>query len=149
MKQILLVGVIVCSSTFSAFAACPASKANYQSLEDKTFTITFSEQKKPKSWSNVQATLHTPKRKLDFEFTASNGYEVQSMVLLTTGLKQDHDIDIKFLDKNLKLLSLPQSSDAAPAYIFAPNLGLWVWYSGLEPQEFVPAGIWKFDSCRK
>ncbi len=149
MKQFLLAGLIISTTTGAVFAACPASKANYQSLEDKTFTITFSEQKKPKSWSNVQATLHTPKRTLDFEFTASNGYEVQSMVLLTTGLKQDRDIDIKFLGKNLKLLSLPQSGDAAPAYLFAPNLGLWVWYAGLEPQEFVPPGLWKFVSCRK
>jgi hypothetical protein len=128
--------------------ACNAEKAVYHHLEEKDFSITFSQQKHPKSWSNILATLHLPSRKLDFEFTASNGYEILSMVLLTKGVKQERDIAISFLDRNLKSLQLPNAGEPAPEYLFTPELGLWLYYSGLEPQEYIPPGMWKLDRCQ-
>ena len=128
--------------------ACDAEHATYQHLENKNFTIAFSKLKHPKAWSNIQATLKTPARKLDFEFTASNGYEVLSMVLLTKGIEQSRDLSINFLDKNLKALHLPEAGKPAPTYLVAPDLGVWLYYAGLNPQDYIPPGIWKLDKCR-
>lgn len=127
--------------------SCNAEKATYRHMEDKNFTISFAKQKQPKAWSDIQATLHTPSRKLDFEFTASNGYEVQSMVLLTKSVKQDHDIAISFFNKSLKSLGLPESGELAPHYLFAAELGLWLYYAGLDPQDYIPPGMWKLEKC--
>lgn len=144
--------IIVASlGVFMALAApavsCTAEKAVYQHLEDKNFSISFSKQKDPKAWSDILASLQVPNRKLDFEFTASNGYEVISMVLLSKGIDQSQSISIGFLDKNLKSLGLPSSGEAAPEYLYAPELGPWLWYAGLEPREYIPPGLWKLEKC--
>lgn len=146
MKRIAVTFALMLANMAPALA-CDAEHATYHHLEDKSFTISFTKQKHPKSWSNIQATLKTPSRKLDFEFTASNGYEIQSMVLLTKGIEQDREIAILFLDKNLKPLHLPEAGEPAAAYIVAPELGLWLYYSGLNPQVYIPPGIWKLDRC--
>ncbi len=135
-------------STAGWAQACDASKAVYENTEDKAFTISFSKQKDPKSWSNILATLKTPHRKLEFEFTASNGYETQSMVLLTAGLKQDREVQIELFNKDLKSLGLPQVGERAAAYLFSRQLGLWLWYSGATPQEYIPPAMWTLKLCR-
>ena len=147
MKRIILAfGAL--SISLAPALACDAEHATYRHLEDKSFTISFSKQKHPKAWSNIQATLKTPARKLDFEFTASNGYEVLSMVLLTKGIEQSRDISINFLDKNLKSLHLPEAGKPAAEFLVAPELGVWLYYSGLDPQDYIPPGVWKLDTCR-
>jgi hypothetical protein len=131
-----------------AEAGCLAENAVYRNLEDEQFSISFSEQKNPKAWSNILATLKTPHRNFDFEFTSSNGYAMQYMVLLSKNVKQDKDIEVDFLDKDLKDILLPQVGDAAPELIFAPQLGLWMWYANLKEQEFIPRGLWKLSDCQ-
>lgn len=147
MKRFVFAVCAMMSSTGWAHA-CEASKAVYENTKDKAFTISFSKQKNPKSWSDILATLKTPHRKLEFEFTASNGYEVQFMVLLTKGLKQDREVEIEFFSKDLKSLQLPQAGETAAEYIFSRQLGLWLWYSGASPREYIPPAMWKLKACK-
>ncbi len=133
----------------TSFAACNAEYADYRSLEAPEFKLSFAKQKHPRSWSNIQLTLTTPKQKLDFELTASNGYSMQYLVLLTKGAKDSDDNIVDFFDKNLKDTLLPQAGDVAPAYVFAPNLGLWLHYTNTPEREYLPRGLFKFDHCRK
>jgi hypothetical protein len=146
MTRYFLIFAIWASSSVFALA-CNSEMAHYQNSEDKAFKISFSKQKDPKSWSGVLLTMNTPHRKLEFEFTASNGYEVQSLVLLTKGIEQNGDLAVHFFDKNLKSMGLPQVGEPAPAYLFSPQLGLWFWYSGLSPQEYIPPAMWKLMPC--
>ena len=145
--KIIAASFAVFMALMSPALSCNAEKASYHHMEDKSFSILFSKQKNPKAWSDIQATLHVPSRKLDFEFTASNGYEVLSMVLLTKDIEQNTVIAIGFLDKNLKSLGLPESGQAAAEYLYAPELGPWLWYAGLEPREYIPPGLWKLEKC--
>jgi hypothetical protein len=132
----------------SSQAACMAEKAVYTNLEDQEFTLSFSKQENPKSWSNIQTTLKTPLHKYDFEFTASNGYSMQYMVLLTKGVKQDEDIVVDFFDANIKSLLLPNAGEAAPEYVFSSKLGLWLNYANAKDQEYLPRGMFKLSQCR-
>lgn len=131
------------------FAQCPGELAVYKMPEAKGFSIRFSKQKHPKAWSNIQATLTTPTREFDFEFTASNGYSLNYMVILTKGIKIDQDLPILLLDKNLKALGLPEVGQTAPEYLIASALGPWLYYAGFEHQEYIPSGVWKLTSCHR
>ena len=115
----------------------------------KGFSVSFSKQKNPKAWSNIQATLKTPTRHFDFEFTASNGYSQNYMVILTKRIKIDQELPIMFLDKQLKVLGLPEAGEAAPEFLIASALGPWLYYAGFKKQEFIPSGLWKFAGCQK
>jgi hypothetical protein len=136
-------------ATLPARADCLAEKATYVSLEDKDFTLTFAKQNNPKSWSNIQTTLKTPLRSYDFEFTASNGYSMQYMVLLTKGANQNENIAVDFFDKNLNNLLLPQAGEAAPEFVFSSQLGLWLNYTNKTDAEYLPRGMFKLDECLK
>jgi hypothetical protein len=136
-------------ATLPAQAACNAEKATYVSLEDADFTLSFATQKSPKSWSNIQTTLKTPLHSYDFEFTASNGYSMQYMVLLTKGVKQNENVVVDFFDKNMNNLLLPQAGDAAPEFVFSSQLGLWLNYANKKDAEFLPRGMFKLKDCRK
>jgi hypothetical protein len=144
-----LAALLLAFSIGSSHAACTAENAVYKHIVDETFSMSLSKQNNPKAWSNIQTTLQTPSRRLDFEFTTSNGYEMQYLVLLTKGVDQKRDIVVSFLDTNLKSQMLPQAGEPAPEYIFTPDLGLWLYYSKLEPQDYIPPGMWKFSSCNK
>jgi hypothetical protein len=132
-----------------ALAQCPADLAIYSMAEADGFSINFSKQKHPKAWSNVQATLVTPTRHFDFEFTASNGYSINYMVILTKGIKIKQDLPIMFLDKDLKDLGLPEAGKAAPQYLIAAELGPWLYYAGFKHQEYIPAGVWRISGCQE
>ncbi len=130
-----------------ALAQCPADLATYSMADAEGFSINFSKQKNPKAWSNIQATLNTPTRHFDFEFTASNGYSQNYMVILTKGIKIETELPIMFLDKDLKALNLPQSGEGAPQYLIASELGAWLYYAGFKTREYVPSGVWKLSGC--
>lgn len=147
IMKIIVASFAALMALMSTAHSCTAEKASYRHMEDQSFSISFSKQANPKAWSDIQASLHMPSRKLDFEFTASNGYEVLSMVLLTKDIEQNTVIAIGFLDKNLKSLRLPESGQAAAEYLYAPELGPWLWYADLEPREYIPPGLWKLDKC--
>jgi hypothetical protein len=147
--RIIFGALLLSLSALSSFAACTSEFAEYRSLEDKNFMLSFAKQKNPKAWSNIQVTLKTPKQKLDFEFTASNGYSIQYLVLLNDGIEDSEDNIVDFFDKKLKIQLLPQVGHAAPEYVFAPKLGLWLNYTDAKHQEYLPRGIFKFDHCRK
>jgi hypothetical protein len=149
MIRSILSSILLLSLAASARAACKAEHAIYKHMEDANFSIIFSLQPQPKSWSNILATLQTPSRKLDFEFTESNGYGMQYLVLVSKGAEQNIDINVNLFDNDLKAQLLPQAGEQAPEFIIAPVLGQWLYYSKLEPQEFIPQGIWKFSSCNK
>ena len=145
-----LITIFILSFTISpALAQCPAELAIYKHNESKDFSITFSKQKDPKAWSNLQATMKTPSRHFDFEFTASNGYSINYMVILTKGIKIEQDLPVLFLDHKLKSLDLPQAGNPAPEFIIASELGPWLYYAGFKKQEFIPTGIWKLGGCQK
>jgi hypothetical protein len=147
--RIIFGALLLSLSALPSFAACNSEFAEYRSLEDKSFILSFTKQKNPKAWSNIQATLKTPKQKLDFEFTASNGYSMQYLVLLNEGIKDPEDNIVEFLNRKFRVQLLPQAGDAAPEYIFAPKLGLWLNYAEAKHQEYLPRGLFKFDHCRK
>jgi hypothetical protein len=111
------------------------------------FSISFSKQKNPKAWSNIQATLNTPTRHFDFEFTSSNGYSQNYMVILTKGIKIKKDLPIMFLDKDIKTQNLPQSGEDTPQYLIASELGAWLYYAGFKSQEYIASGAWKLLGC--
>jgi hypothetical protein len=147
MKLLLTCIFLAVASTHAA-AACTAEHATYKLIEDARFSLVFSNQKNPKAWSNIEATLKTPYRQLHFEFTAANGYPMNYLELLDKVPKQDKSIDIAFFDHALKTLGLPEAGDPAPTFLFSPQLGLWLNYAGLNPNEYLPPGMWKLAACK-
>ncbi len=147
IMKIIVASFAALMALMSTAHSCTAEKASYRHMEDQSFSISFSKQANPKAWSDIQASLHMPSRKLDFEFTASNGYEVLSMVVLTQGIEQENTIAVGFLNKDLKSQGLPQSGSPAAEYLYAPELGPWLWYADLQPREYIPPGLWKLDKC--
>jgi hypothetical protein len=147
MKYIFALAVLL-SGIEHGFAACPSELADFRNIDDPRFVLSFSKQKDPKAWSGVMATLKTPHHNYAFEFTASNGYEVQSMVLLSKNIKQNSDITILTFDKAMHSLHLPQLGEESPSYLATPGLGSWLWYSAHQ-QDYLPPGLWHFEKCRK
>jgi hypothetical protein len=131
----------------TAQAACPAGLAVYSHMEDGQFSAAFSKMAQPKAWSDLQFSINTPTTHHDYEFTESNGYAVQYMVPLPEEREgTTRDISVTFFDGKMRALGLPQSDTAAPAYIFAPQVGSVIYY-GYEPREFMPVGMFKLSGC--
>jgi hypothetical protein len=134
-------------SSHLVFAACSADLATYAPISKSGFSLRFDKVKEPKAWSELGLTLSTPTRSSAYEFTASNGYETFYLVPLDAKPLAGEDPAIYFFDDTMKTLPLPQTGDAAPAYIFTPTLGGQLWYAGLEPRELLPTEIWKLSGC--
>ena len=135
--------------TTTSWAKCPADLAIYHHGASDKFTLTFSKQKNPKAWSNIEADLSFGMQRLKFEFTASNGYPMEYLVSLDEKLINTRDNLVLFFDKNLKALSLPQAGEAAPEYIVMPEMGLWLKELQLKSNPFLPPGMWKLSGCQK
>jgi hypothetical protein len=143
-----LIFTLICGfAATPSFAQCPADLATYSMTGADGFSINFSKQKSPKAWSNIQANLTTPTRHFDFEFTASNGYSQNYMVILSKVIKIKQELPIIFLDKDLNALNLPQAGEAAPQFLIAPELGAWLYYARFKTQEYIPTGVWKLSGC--
>ena len=130
-------------------ASCPSERAIYHQSGNGGNSLTFSKQKHPKSWSNIEADLVMAGKNFAFEFTESNGYPMKYMVSLDKRWINSRDVSILFFDKNLSVLELPQSGKPAPQYIVTPELGLWIESLGLRSSMYLPPGMWKISGCKK
>ena len=141
--------VILIGLTSASFASCPAERAIYHQNGKNGISLTFSKQKDPKSWSNIQADLAIVGRNFAFEFTESNGYPMKYMVSLDKKWIDKHDISVSFFDEKLTVLELPQVGKPAPQYIVTPELGLWIESLGFRSRMYLPPGMWKISGCQK
>ncbi|NMD07238.1 MAG: hypothetical protein GYA66_04590 [Phyllobacteriaceae bacterium] len=134
-------------------APCPADGARYLIDGGEGFELRLEKAKEPMAWSDLDVFVSSPTHKLRFSLTASNGYSFNYAVLeepatpvAADGEDNRPSYHLFPFDAHMAPASLPQGKEAAPAYIFMPDLGSHFWY-GSEPREFVPIAMWKLQPC--
>ena len=146
MRVAIFAFVIICLSGAAEAKTCLADHAVYHMDDGKGFTLKFVKAKEPTAYSALDAIVTSPKRKLEFSFTASNGYSFNYLVPRWKDAPADADFHIFIFDSKMKTLDLPQSGKAAPPFLLTPELGSFFWY-GQEPREFLPANVWRLQTC--
>jgi hypothetical protein len=151
MRRIKLAMLLLLFCATSTFAApCKGLNAAYVMKDAEGFSFKLVKAKEALAWSDLEAVLTTPTRRIEFTFTASNGYSINYMVRKEASVAPDDNessYPFNSFDVNLNILDLPQSTNAAPVTIFAPELGSMLWY-GNEAREYLPIGMWRLKSCK-
>jgi hypothetical protein len=146
MRFAIFAFAIICLSGIANAKTCLADHAIYHMEDAKGFALTFVKAKEPSAYSALDAVVTTPTRKLEFSFTASNGYSFNYLVPKWNGVPEDSSFHIFIFDNKMKTLDLPQTQKSAPPFLLTPELGTFLWY-GEEPREFLPANIWRLQPC--
>jgi hypothetical protein len=154
MRNALMFPTLILLAAAPAVAApCPAAGARYLIEGGEGFELRLERAKEPMAWSDLDVFVTSPTRKLRFSLTASNGYSFNYAVLedpATPVAADGEDNRPSFhlfpFDAKMNVLNLPQAKDAAPDFLFMPDLGSHLWY-GSEPREFVPIAMWRLKDC--
>jgi hypothetical protein len=149
MRMALMLLASLAALSAPAFSGdCPADGATYQIGKEPGFTFSLAKSAEQANASDLSATLKTPTRHWDFDFTASNGYSFNYLLPRQVSEAEEDGYRIYFWDEAFQPLDIPQSSGKAPAYVFAPEIGLSLWY-GVGEREFLPIAMWRLQPCRR
>ena len=156
--------------------ACPIDRAVYRLRPAPEFTAGFARQdRRDTAASDLVLWLNTPKRTYWFKFGSPNGYggtylapEIDPRLSVRLSDEEERDAAEKMrTDEPLSLpfdafaadlgafRSPPQSSDKAPALLFARALGPALWYSPTAlaggdrgaKEESMPVGLFRAAGC--
>jgi hypothetical protein len=154
--------------------ACPIDRAVYRLNGAPEYTAGFAPQeRRNRQVSDLVLWLKTPKRTYWFSFGSPNGYggtyiapaldpgplaamSDDDMYAALDKLEEGEPVTIMFdaFGPDLRTLAVPQSTDPAPALLFARGIGPALWYEpnslaagGEAEQESMPIGLFQPAGC--
>jgi hypothetical protein len=150
MRTLLFMFLLAVAFTGAAQAGdCKATDAVYAIPDTPGFELRLGKATELNAYSDLEAVLTTPTRKMTFSFTASNGYAMNYLVLngeSESAESEETSFRIYGFNKSLDSTELPNASSSPPDYLFVPELGLHLHY-GTSEREFIPVAMWRLQPC--
>jgi hypothetical protein len=149
MQTVMAAGGLLMVFSAATQAGCNGLGATYEMTGAQGFSLVLVRAAEPNAYSDLEAVLQTPTRKLNYTFAASNGYSMNYLVEKGPAEDAQDEGSFRFygFDEKLNLTDLPSSKAAAPPLVFVPDLGPKLYY-GESTREFLPVGMWRL-TCRE
>ncbi len=134
---------------------CAIENATYRLVgKDQGETLRFVDDPKLARQSALSAVLRSAETRKAYKFTfaASNGYSTQYLVPVVEAKEGEEGPDglgFYMFDAQLNPVELPNPGEAAPDYLFVPDLGKTLWYGSMNDgkREFIETGMWRRTEC--
>jgi len=157
-----LLAALICVSALPVAAwgqavDCPMERAVYTIPGHDGHEFGFPLADHPALQTALAPTLrsHESGNTYRFDYSASMGYSLQYLVPvaqppLIDDAAAGSSLGLFFFDEALNSVSLAPEGEQAPAYLFVPELGRFLWYDVALPEgrEALPTEIWHLSDCR-